>query len=90
MTRWTCEFITPLTLSTISKKEVIVNIFPISKVSGTKHSTWHSTGSMVDLMIAAPATINRIAKIANAFADNELITLVTALRCNNHSACCRC
>ncbi len=82
MTPSACEFITPLTLSTISKKEVIVNIFPISKVSGTKHSTWHiELAQWADLMIAAPATINTIAKIANGFADNALTTLVTALRC---------
>ena len=81
MTSSATEFITPLTLSTLSKNEVIVNIFPASQKDGTSLSTWHINYALwADLMIVAPATVNTVAKIANGFADNALTTLVSALR----------
>jgi phosphopantothenoylcysteine decarboxylase/phosphopantothenate--cysteine ligase len=82
MTPSAVEFVTPLTLSTLSQNEVIINIFPQSQENGTKLSTWHiETALWADLMIIAPATINTAAKIAHGFADNALTTLVAALRC---------
>ncbi len=82
MTPSATEFIAPLTLSTLSKYEVITNIFPQSQKNGTVFSTWHIDYSVwADLMIIAPATINTVAKIAHGFADNALTTLVSALRC---------
>jgi len=75
------EFISPLTLATLSHNEVIVNTFPPSQKDGTKLSTWHIDYSLwADLMLIAPSTINTIAKISYGFADNALTTLVTALR----------
>lgn len=82
MTPSATEFIAPLTLSTLSRNEVIVNIFPPSQKNGTSLSTWHIDNAVwADLMILAPATINTVAKIAHGFADNALLTLVSALRC---------
>jgi phosphopantothenoylcysteine decarboxylase/phosphopantothenate--cysteine ligase len=76
------EFIAPLTLATLSHKEVIVNTFPKNQKEGTSLSTWHIDYALwADLMIIAPATINTIAKLSYGFADNALTTLVTALRC---------
>lgn len=81
MTPSACEFVTPLTFSTLSKNEVIVNIFPESK-SNTKTSTWHIELALwADLFVIAPATVNTIAKINNGIADNALTTLVSARRC---------
>ncbi|MCU0405620.1 MAG: bifunctional phosphopantothenoylcysteine decarboxylase/phosphopantothenate--cysteine ligase CoaBC, partial [Ignavibacteriaceae bacterium] len=75
------EFITPLTLATLSHNEVIVSTFPPSQKDGTNLSTWHIDYALwADLMLVAPATINTIAKISYGFADNALTTLVTALR----------
>lgn len=75
------EFITPLTLSTLSQNDVVVNTFPKNQKDGTNLSTWHIEYALwADLMLVAPATINTIAKIAHGFADNALTTLVTALR----------
>jgi len=75
------EFITPLTIATLSHNEVIVNTFPPNQKNGTKLSTWHIDYALwADLMLIAPATINTIAKISYGFADNALTTLVTALR----------
>lgn len=81
MTPSSTEFISPLTLSSLSNNNVIVNIFPASQKDGTDLSTWHIDYALwADLMIIAPATVNTIAKIANGFADNALTTLVLALR----------
>ena len=82
MTPSATEFITPLTLATLSHNEVIVNTFPASQKDGANLSTWHIDYSLwADLILIAPATINTIAKISYCFADNALTTLVTALRC---------
>lgn len=77
-----CEFVTPLTFSTLSQNEVIVDIFPKDRKSNLKLSTWHIELSLwADLMIIAPATVNSIAKINFGIADNALTTLISALRC---------
>ncbi len=82
MTPSACQFISPLTLSTLSQNEVIVNTFPESQKGNIKLSTWHiELSQWADLMIIAPSTVNTVAKIAHGFADNALTTLVSALRC---------
>lgn len=82
MTPSALQFIAPLTFSSLTKNEVIVNIFPASQENGTDLKTWHiETALWADLMIVAPATVNTIAKIAHGFSDNALTTLVSALRC---------
>lgn len=81
MTPSATEFISPLTISSLSNNEVIVNTFPKNQKDGTNVSTWHIDYALwADLMLLAPATINTIAKISYGFADNALTTLVTALR----------
>lgn len=81
MTPSALEFITPLTLSTLSGSEVIVNVFPPTQKDGVDFRTWHIDYALwADLMIIAPATNNTIAKMANGFADNALTTLAAALR----------
>src|SRR4030042_4140823 len=81
MTSSAAEFISPLTLSTLSNYKVIVNTFPLSQKEGTDVSTWHIDYALrADLMIIAPATINTLAKIAHGFAENALTTLASALR----------
>ena len=81
MTPAATQFITPLTLSTLSNNSVIVNIFPDSTNSNTNLTTWHiDLARWADIILIAPATVNTIAKIANGFADNTLTTLVSAAR----------
>ena len=82
MTRAAREFVTPLTMATLSKREVISEMFPDpseqSSTSWTKHidlALW------ADVMFIAPATAHTIGKIAHGFADDMLTTLVLALRC---------
>ena len=75
------QFIAPLTLSTLSKNAVIVNIFPDTKNHSTNLNTWHiDLAQWSDLILIAPATVNTVAKIAYGFADNALTTLATAAR----------
>ena len=82
MTPSATQFITPLTLSTLSKNRVVVSLFPEDQSSGTDYDTWHIEMALwADLILIAPATINTVAKIANGFADNALTTLISALRC---------
>jgi phosphopantothenoylcysteine decarboxylase/phosphopantothenate--cysteine ligase len=82
MTRSATWFVTPLTMGTLSKREVIVDMFPPEgdqvSLCPTKHIDLALWG---DVMLIAPATANTIAKIVHGVADNFLTTLVTALRC---------
>ncbi len=78
MTPSACEFITPLTLATLSQSDVVLDMFPADRSKGT----WHIHLALwADLMIIAPASANTIAKIAHGMADNALTSLVLALRC---------
>lgn len=82
MTPSALEFITPLTFSTLTGNEVIVNIFPDSQKNGVSLKTWHIEYALwADLMIIAPLTVNTAAKIVHGFADNALTTVAAALRC---------
>lgn len=70
------EFITPLTLSTLSSHPVISEFF------SNRDGTWNShvdLGLWADAMLIAPATAATIGKMANGIADNMLIT--TYLSC---------
>ncbi|MDO5396240.1 MAG: bifunctional phosphopantothenoylcysteine decarboxylase/phosphopantothenate--cysteine ligase CoaBC [Bacteroidales bacterium] len=65
------EFITPVTLSSLSGKPVISEFFTANT------GEWHShvdLGLWADAMVIAPATASTIAKMANGVADNMLIT----------------
>ncbi len=78
MTPAACEFITPLTLATLSGSDVVIDMFPADRSKGT----WHiHLGVWADLMIVAPASANTIAKLAHGFADNALTSLALAIRC---------
>jgi phosphopantothenoylcysteine decarboxylase/phosphopantothenate--cysteine ligase len=82
MTRSATQFVTPLTLATLSQREVIVEMFPANPDQATMQWTKHIDLALwADVMLIAPATANTIAKIANGFADDFLSTLVLALRC---------
>lgn len=74
-------FVSPLTLSTLSKNKVIRNIFPDDLNCNVEVDPWHiEYGIWADLILVAPCSVNTIAKIAGGFADNALTTLVTARR----------
>lgn len=71
------EFITPLTLSTLTSKPVISEFF------ARRDGTWHShvdLGLWADLMLIAPASASTIGKMANGIADNMLITTYLSMK----------
>lgn len=82
MTRAAKEFVTPLTLATVSRREVLSEMYSASHDDDAKHWTKHIDLALwADVMLIAPATANVIGKIAHGFADDFLTTLVLALRC---------
>ena len=82
MTEAAAHFITPLTLGTLSHRDVITEMFPRPSAETATQWTAHIDLALwADIMLIAPATANTLAKIAGGFADNFLTTLVLALRC---------
>lgn len=70
------EFITPVTLSSLSGKPVVSEFFTANT------GEWHShvdLGLWADAMVVAPATASTIGKMAHGIADNMLVT--TYLSC---------
>ncbi len=81
MTKAATHFITPLTLSTLSTREVIMEMFPSAPEEPTTQWTTHiELGMWADVMVIAPASANTVAKVAHGISDNFLTTLVLALR----------
>ena len=65
------EFITPLTMSTLTGKPVISEFFTANTGQWTSHV---DLGLWADAMLIAPATASTIGKMANGVADNMLVT----------------
>lgn len=79
MTPASHQFITPFTLSTLSKKPVYTEFFN-SKESGT----WNNHVELAlwaDLMLIAPATANTLAKMAHGLCDNLLLAVYMSAKC---------
>ncbi len=71
------EFITPLTLATLSGNAVISDFFTANT------GEWHShvaLGLWADLMVVAPATAASLGKMANGIADNMLVTTYLSMK----------
>lgn len=69
------RFVTPLTLQTLSKNKVYMDMFEEIVPSEVKHI---SLAKKADLVLIAPATANIIGKIAGGIADDFLSTVVMA------------
>lgn len=65
------EFITPVTLSTLSGKPVISEFFTANTGQWNSHV---DLGLWADALVIAPATASTIGKMANGIADNMLVT----------------
>ncbi len=71
------EFITPLTLATLTQKPVVSEFFD------RRDGSWHShvsLGLWADAMLVAPASASTIGKMANGIADNMLVTTYLSMR----------
>jgi phosphopantothenoylcysteine decarboxylase/phosphopantothenate--cysteine ligase len=78
MTESAQQFITPLTLSTLSKRPVYTSFIQ------TDNSIWNNhveLGLWADVMIIAPATARALAKCATGICDNLLTAVYLSARC---------
>lgn len=78
MTKLAKEFITPLTMATLSKNPILVDFFD------PENGQWNShvdLGSWSDLYLIAPATANTMGKMAHGIADNLLLTTYLSAKC---------
>ena len=78
MTESSKDFISPLTLSTLSKRPVNLSFFDAQSGLWTSHV---DLGEWADLFIIAPATANTIAKMANGVCDNLLLATYLSASC---------
>jgi phosphopantothenoylcysteine synthetase/decarboxylase len=78
MTRAAAEFITPLTLATLSRHPVL------SDLSEEQEGGWKpghiELADRADLILVAPASADSIARLANGFADDALGAVALATR----------
>lgn len=72
------DFITPLTLSTLSKNPVLTDF---TKDESGQWNNHVDLGLWADLFIIAPASANTIAKMANGICDNLLLAVYLSCRC---------
>ncbi|UYN88076.1 MAG: bifunctional phosphopantothenoylcysteine decarboxylase/phosphopantothenate--cysteine ligase CoaBC [Cyclobacteriaceae bacterium] len=72
------DFITPLTLSTLSKNPVLWEFIKDNTGQWNNHV---ELGLWADVMIIAPASANTIAKMANGLCDNLLLAVYLSARC---------
>ena len=78
MTPSATNFVTPLTLSTLSRANVVIDPF------NDRTGEWNNhveLGSWADAMIFAPVTANTIGKMAHGVADNFLVTAYLSAKC---------
>jgi len=74
------NFVTPLTLGTLSKRPVLQNFVKEPLHAGV----WNNhveLGLWADLLVIAPASANTLAKMANGEADNLLLTTYLSAKC---------
>lgn len=70
------DFVSPLTFSTLSRNEVLTDLF--SESSWANHV---ALGRWADCMLIAPASCNTIAKMANGICDNLLMSVYLSATC---------
>lgn len=77
MTQGAKEFITPLTLKTLTNNDVVTELFSETSASNIEHI---SIAQKADIFLIAPATANIIGKIAHGIADDFLTTTIMATK----------
>ncbi len=80
MTPASKDFITPLTLSTLSKNPVYSSFYE-KENENEKWNNHVELGLWADLMIIAPATANTLSKMVNGICDNILIATYLSAKC---------
>ena len=80
MTPASKDFITPLTLSTLSKKPVHSTFYSKEE----ENELWNNhvdLGLWADLIVVAPATANTLSKMANGICDNLVLATYLSAKC---------
>lgn len=80
MTESAKDFITPLTLSTLSKNPVLSS-FINDEDENTVWNNHVELGLWADIMLIAPATANTLSKMANGISDNLLLATYLSAKC---------
>lgn len=78
LTPFAKDFVTPLTLSTLSNRPVLTDFYVRDDGSWNSHV---DLGLWADLILMAPLTANTMAKMAAGIADNLLLTTLLSARC---------
>ncbi|MFQ3597365.1 MAG: bifunctional phosphopantothenoylcysteine decarboxylase/phosphopantothenate--cysteine ligase CoaBC [Chloroherpetonaceae bacterium] len=82
MTKSASQFVSPLTLATLSGRNVLSEIFPDASSTQSAWTTHIHLGEWADCFVLAPATANTIAKLAGGFADEMLSVCFLTMRPN--------
>ena len=77
MTENATKIITPLTLETLSRNRVVVDMWDVNRGHEVEHI---SLAEWADLVLVAPASYNVVGKVANGIADDMLTTVIAATK----------
>ena len=86
MTPASIDFVTPLTLSTLSNNPVATTFFEKGDEGTEEWNSHVELGLWADFMIVAPATANTLAKMANGVCDNLLMAVYLSAKCKVYFA----
>lgn len=78
MTRAATQFISPLTLATLSKHPVVIDFFDQNSGEWQSHI---DLGLWADVFLVAPVSANSLARLANGHCDNMLSAVYLSARC---------
>lgn len=84
MTESAKDFVTPLTLSTLSKNDVFSSFTDENDITSFREPKWNNHVALAlwaDLFLIAPATANTLAKMATGSCDNLLLACYLSAKC---------
>jgi phosphopantothenoylcysteine decarboxylase/phosphopantothenate--cysteine ligase len=82
MTKSASQFVSPLTLATLSGRSVLTDVFPDAAAAQAAWTAHIHLGEWADCLMLAPATANTIAKLAGGFSDDMLSVCFLTMRPN--------
>lgn len=78
MTPASCDFISPLTIATLSENPVHIDFWNKQNGEWTNHV---DLGSWAEIFVIAPCTANTLAKLAHGYCDNLLTATYLSAKC---------
>lgn len=86
MTPASMDFVTPLTLSTLSNNPVATSFYEKGEEDTDEWNSHVELGLWADFMLVAPATANTLAKMTNGVCDNLLMAVYLSAKCKVYFA----